>query len=149
VTRHCADCGHLATTPYCTNCGAGENVYPPDVELSPLLVELQRPLNWGAAIGAGFWTFAMGAPVLGVLFWLSLPILPPVSIGIMAYLLFNGNRVALQRRRFATPDDFRHVQRAWGRAMVFTGIGTLAVVVIDAAIINALIEAVREAAASS
>ena len=47
------------------------------------------------------------------MFWLSLLILPPISVGIMVYLLINGNRVALQRRRFDSIEQFATVQKAW------------------------------------
>ena len=51
--------------------------------------------------------------MLGTMFWLSLLILPPISIGIMTYLLINGNRVALQRRRFDSIEQFAIVQKSW------------------------------------
>ncbi len=47
------------------------------------------------------------------MFWLFFLPLPPISLGIMIALLFNGNRVALERRRFADPAQFRAVERAW------------------------------------
>lgn len=81
--------------------------------LTPVVERLVHGLNPGAALLAGFWTFAHGAPVLGVLYWLFLLPLPPISLGIMVYLFFNGNRVALERRVFAGPEQFVAVQRAW------------------------------------
>ncbi len=101
-------------TPFCTACGAdpGGSRFP-IVHESPEVTKLVHKLNWGAALLPGFWTFSHGAPVLGVLYWLFFLPLPPVSIAIMTYLLFNGNRVALERRRFADPDTFLRVERVW------------------------------------
>ena len=48
-----------------------------------------------------------------MLFWLFFLPLPPISLAIMVYLFYNGNRVALERRLFATPAQFEAVQRAW------------------------------------
>ena len=112
--RTCPHCGALVTTPFCTACGcdaAGLDL--PLVRPSAEALAAMRRLNVGAALLPGFWTFAHGAPVLGTLFWLAFFPLPPISLGIMVYLLFTGNRVALQRRRFADPAEFARVQRAW------------------------------------
>ncbi|HEX3550918.1 MAG TPA: zinc ribbon domain-containing protein [Candidatus Elarobacter sp.] len=112
--RRCVACGAPASTPFCTACGADVGgLRLPLVHASPDVDKLVHRLNWGAALLPGLWTFAHGAPVLGVMFWLFFLPLPPVSLGIMGYLLFNGNRVALQRRRFADPAQFVAVQRAW------------------------------------
>jgi hypothetical protein len=93
---------------------------------------LLRRLNVGAGLGAGIWTFGNGAPVLGAVFWLSSVFLQPVAIGIMVYLLINGNRVALQRRRFASIERFRRVQRGWTIAVLGI-IATLVVLTIGLA----------------
>jgi hypothetical protein len=112
--RRCVACGCAAATPFCTACGADAGgSHLPLVHASPDVERLVHRLNWGAALLPGFWTFAHGASMLGVMFWLFFLPLPPVSFGIMAFLLFNGNRVALERRRFADPAQFRAVERAW------------------------------------
>ena len=112
--RTCPHCGALVTTPFCVACGCdAAGLTLPLVRPSAEALAATRRLNWGAALLPGFWTFAHGAPVLGVLFWLAFFPLPPISLGIMVYLLFTGNRVALQRRRFADPAEFARVERAW------------------------------------
>ncbi len=77
---------------------------------------LERHLNWGAALLPGIWTYKHGAPVLGTFFWIMLLPLPPIAIGIMLYLLTNGNRIALQHRRFHDGAEFHRVERAWAVA---------------------------------
>ncbi|HTD33132.1 MAG TPA: hypothetical protein VK665_05710 [Candidatus Elarobacter sp.] len=112
--RRCVACRVPITTPFCVACGADAGgLRLPLVEPSPEVRRQLGRLNVGAALLPGIWPFAHGAPVLGVLWWLFALPLPPVAIGIMVYLLFNGNRIALQRRRFRDEDDFVHVQRAW------------------------------------
>ena len=102
----------------------------PIVHESPEVTKLVHRLNFGAALLPGFWTFAHGAPVLGVFYWLFFLPLPPVSIAIMVYLLFNGNRVALERRRFADPAAFRRVERMWSVVgFVLTPFGLIALFV--------------------
>jgi hypothetical protein len=111
--RTCVACGAMCTTPFCVACGADEGGFHlPLCAASPEVERLTGRLNVGACGAAGLWTFSHGAPVLGVLYWIGF-VLPPVPLGIMVYLLFNGNRVALQRRRFASPEEFLRVQRAW------------------------------------
>jgi hypothetical protein len=112
--RRCPCCGAECTAPFCVACGADEgglrlSLAEPSAEVRALLPKL----NAGAALLPGIWPFAHGAPVLGVLWWLLAIPLPPVAIGIMVYLLFNGNRIALQRRLFASPEQFRAVERRW------------------------------------
>ena len=82
-------------------------------QLSPEVQRLCHQVNVGAALLPGFWTFAHGAPALGVMFWLFFLPLPPISLGIMVYLFFNGNRIALERRIFRDAAEFEAVQRAW------------------------------------
>jgi hypothetical protein len=111
--RSCPACGAPCTTPFCTACGADEGGFHlPLCPPSPEVDRLTGRLNVGACGAAGLWTFWHGAPVLGVLYWIGF-VVPAVPIGIMVYLLFNGNRVALQRRRFESPEQFLRVQRAW------------------------------------
>lgn len=112
--RACPCCGAACTTRFCTACGADEGgLRLPLAEPSAEVRALLPKLNAGAALLPGFWPFAHGAPVLGVLWWLFAIPLPPVAIGIMVYLLFNGNRIALQRRLFANAEQFRAVERRW------------------------------------
>jgi hypothetical protein len=115
--------------------------FAPQAELSPEVQRLVRKVNLGAALLPGLWTFAHGAPVLGVLYWLFFVPLPPIAIGIMVYLFFNGNRVALERRLFASPADFEAVQRAWMIggliAIPFFLIALLAFIAVLVAIVSA------------
>jgi len=90
--------------------------FGPSAQPSAEVQRLVHKVNLGAALLPGFWTFAHGAPVLGVLYWLFFFPLPPVSLGIMVYLFFNGSRVALERRLFRDPAQFEAVQRAWAIA---------------------------------
>jgi hypothetical protein len=113
-SRSCPACRAAVTTRFCTNCGADAGgAKLPFVHVSEAAEALMRRVNIGAGGAPGFWTFAHGAPVLGVLYWLFWLPLPPVSIGIAVYLFFNGNRVALQRRQYADPQQFRTVEQAW------------------------------------
>lgn len=109
--------------------------------LTPVVERLVHGTNLGAALLAGVWTFAHNAPVLGVLFWLFFLPLPPVSIGIMVYLFFNGNRVALERRIFASPEEFVAVERAWIIAGIVAVPFMLLLLVIFIATIAALVSA--------
>jgi hypothetical protein len=118
ASRRCVGCNRIVQTPYCTHCGLDAHGCTSDPEIGPDVAVLLRRLNVGAGLGAGIWTFGNGAPVLGALFWLTLLFLPPVAIGIMVYLLINGNRVALQRRRFTSIERFRSVQRGWTIAVL-------------------------------
>jgi hypothetical protein len=118
-------------TPFCTCCGAdAAGASLPLARPSASALALMRGVSIGGGGAAGFWTFAHGAPVLGTLFWLFWIPLPPVSLGIMAYLFFNGNRVALQRRRYADPDEFRRVERAWAVAGAILLLPTLLIALV-------------------
>ncbi|MBV9440767.1 MAG: hypothetical protein JOZ24_12325 [Candidatus Eremiobacteraeota bacterium] len=99
-------------------------------------------LNLGACVLAGFWTFVHGAPALGTLYWLCFLPLPPISVGIMIYLLFNGNRVALQRRRYRDREEFRRVEGRWSR---WGAILALPGAVLLALYVGALLSYAREA----
>lgn len=115
--RPCIRCHALVTTPFCVACGADAGgARLPLARTSADVDALMRRVSLGAGGAPGFWTFAHGAPVLGTLYWLFWLPLPPVSLGIMIYLFFNGNRVALQRRRYRDPAEFRRVERAWAIA---------------------------------
>jgi hypothetical protein len=117
MTRACAHCGLPVTTAFCVACGADAGgACLPLVHWSPVVAALVRGVSLGGGGAPGFWTFAHGAPVLGTLYWLFWFPLPPVSLGIAVYLFFNGNRVALQRRRYRNPQQFRDVERAWAIA---------------------------------
>ena len=112
----------MVTTPFCLHCGLDAAGHSSDPVIGSDVAALLRRFNVGAGLGAGVWLFANGAPVLGTIYWLTLPFLPPVSIGMMVYLLINGNRVALQRRRFSSIEQFHRVQRAWSVAGVVIGV---------------------------
>ncbi len=113
----CKHCGAPRATHFCVACGADPaGLTLPLVQPSAEVRALERRLNWGAALLPGFWTYKHGAPVLGTLYWLAFLPLPPISIGIMLYLLTNGNRIALQHRRYRDVTEFHNVERAWGVA---------------------------------
>ena len=115
--RACPSCGARVATRFCTACGADPaGARLPLVHASAEAVALMRRLSLGAAGAPGIWTFAHGAPVLGILYWLFWLPLPPVSLGIAIYLLINGNRVALQRRRYRDAAEFRETERLWAIA---------------------------------
>ena len=117
TARTCAHCGLPVTTAFCTACGAdAAGASLPLVRVSSEIGALIRGVSFGGGGAPGLWTFAHGAPVLGTLYWLFWLPLPPVSIGIAIYLFFNGNRIALQRRRYDGPQQFRDVERAWAIA---------------------------------
>lgn len=105
------------STPFCIDCGADiGGARFPLVHPSSDVATLMRRVSLGAGGAPGFWTFAHGAPVVGILYWLFWLPLPSVSLAIMVYLFFNGNRIALQRRRYRDPQQFREVERAWAIA---------------------------------
>jgi hypothetical protein len=113
----CRHCGAPRATRFCVACGADPaGLTLPLVQPSAEVRMLIRKLNWGAALLPGFWSYTHGAPVLGTFFWIMLLPLPPISIGIMLYLLTNGNRIALQHRRYRDEAEFHQVERAWGVA---------------------------------
>jgi hypothetical protein len=114
LPRTCAVCKGKVSTAFCCTCGADAGgAKLPLVRASAAATAAMRGVNIGAGGAPGFWCFAHGAPVLGTLYWLFWFPLPPVSLGIMVYLFFNGNRVALQRRSYSGPDEFRKVERTW------------------------------------
>jgi hypothetical protein len=130
-SRTCVVCRAAVTTRFCVNCGADAGgAKLPLVHVSSAAAALMRGVNVGAGGAPGFWTFAHGAPVLGVLYWLFWLPLPPVSLGIAIYLFINGNRVALQRRRYADPQQFHDVERAWAVAGAILFLATLAATLI-------------------
>ena len=117
TARTCVHCGLPASTAFCVACGADvAGAAFPLVHTSSVVAALMRPVSLGGGGAPGFWTFAHGAPVLGTFYWLFWLPLPPVSLGIAVYLFFNGNRIALQRRRYRDPQHFRDVERAWAVA---------------------------------
>jgi hypothetical protein len=122
AVRRCVGCNRTVGTPYCPYCGLNAAGLGSDPVIGPDVAALLRRFNVGAGLGAGFWTFGNGAPVLGSIYWISLPLLPPIALGIMTYLFINGNRVALQRRRFASIERFRRVQRVWAFVGVVGGV---------------------------
>ncbi len=135
-SRTCVVCHAAVTTRFCTNCGADAGgAKLPFVHVSTAAAALMRGVNVGAGAAPGFWTFAHGAPVLGVLYWLFWLPLPPVSIGIAIYLFLNGNRVALQRRRYADPQQFHTVEQAWTVAGAILFLPTLVLTLIWAGLI--------------
>lgn len=134
------------TTRFCASCGAdAAGAKLPLAHVSSAAAALIRGVSVGAGGAPGFWTFAHGAPVLGALYWLFWFPLPPVSLGIMIYLFLNGNRVALQRRRYADPQQFHAVERAWAIAGAVLFLPTLAATLIWA---GALLSLLRSAGAA-
>jgi hypothetical protein len=124
-------------TPFCVHCGADAGgAKLPLAHVSSAAAALIRGVNLGAGGAPGFWTFAHGAPVLGTLYWLFWFPLPPVSLGIAIYLFFNGNRLALQRRRYADPQQFRAVEQAWTIAGAIFVLPTVALTLAWAAAIT-------------
>lgn len=139
-SRTCVACGCAVTTRFCERCGADAGGAKLPLEhVSSEAAALLRGVNIGAGSVPGLWTFAHGAPVLGVLYWLFWFPLPPVSLGIAIYLFFNGNRVALQRRRYENPQQFRAVERAWAIAGAILFLPTLFVTLMWAVTIVAVV----------
>ncbi len=117
IERPCLHCHARVTTAFCVDCGADAGGASfPLMRTSSVVADLIRGVSLGGGGAPGLWAFAHGAPVLGTLYWLFWLPLPPVSLGIAVYLFFNGNRVALQRRRYRDPQQFRDVERAWAIA---------------------------------
>ncbi|HYW55258.1 MAG TPA: hypothetical protein VE826_14895 [Dongiaceae bacterium] len=115
--RVCVHCHQPVATPFCVACGADAGGASfPLTRTSSEVAALMRGVSLGGGGAPGLWTFAHGTPVLGSLYWLFWLPLPPVSLGIAVYLFFNGNRIALQRRRYRDPQEFRDVERAWAIA---------------------------------
>ncbi len=142
--RTCLACGAPVSTAFCTACGADAGgLRLPLAQPSAEVRRLVHRFNFGAALIPGFWAFAHRAPVIGVMYWLFFLPLPPVSIGIMVYLLFNGNRVALQRRRFRDAAEFAAVQRAWAISGFFILPAIVFALLVCLYIVALLLEALR------
>jgi hypothetical protein len=142
----CVLCGRTFETPFCTHCGLDAAGHFAPVAIDPEAADLEKRVNPGAALCAGLWPFSHGAAALGVLYWVSMAVLPPVPLGIMIYLFFNGNRIALQRRRYASAAQFREVERKWAVAGIGVGPLLLAIIFIAAAVLfNNVVVAQRNA----
>ncbi len=70
-------------------------------------------LNWGAFILSVIWGGVMKVPGMTLLGWTFLMLLPIVGFIFPFYLLFKGDEIAWQSRRWATVEEFRTVQRKW------------------------------------
>jgi hypothetical protein len=139
-SRTCGACGAAVTTRFCVRCGADAGgAKLPLAHVSSAAAALMRGVNFGAGGAPGFWTFTHGAPVVGVLYWLFWIPLPPVSLGITLYLFLNGNRVALQRRRYADPQQFHAVERKWAIAGALLFLPTFALTLIWVVVIGSAV----------
>jgi hypothetical protein len=142
----CVLCGRSFTTPFCSHCGLDAVGHFAPVAIDPEAADLEKRVNPGAALCAGLWPFWHGAAALGVLYWVAMIVLPPVPLGIMVYLFFNGNRIALQRRRFASAAQFRQVGQRWALVGIAVGPLLLAITFIAAAVLfNNVVVAQRAA----
>jgi hypothetical protein len=142
----CVLCGRSFITPFCSHCGLDGAGHFALVVLDPEAAELEKRVNIGAALNAGLWPFWHGAAALGALYWVAMIVLPPVPLGIMVYLFFNGNRIALQRRRFASTAQFRQVEQKWALAGIAVGPLLLMITFIAAAVLfNNVVVAQRTA----
>jgi hypothetical protein len=134
--RTCVVCRAAVTTRFCVACGADAGgAKLPLMHVSSAAAALMHRVNFGAGGAPGFWTFAHGSPVLGTLYWLFWFPLPPVSLGIAIFLFLNGNRVALQRRRYADPQEFAAVEGAWAVAGTILILPTIAATLLWAGMI--------------
>ncbi len=79
---------------------------PPAPSARPIPMTAPQGLNWGAFLLPFFWSIAHKAWL-----WAVVSFFLPLVGGIV--LLITGNKVAVEKREFATMDDFKKVQKAW------------------------------------
>jgi len=68
-----------------------------------------RKWNWGAFLLAPIWALANRLDL-----WTILCFVPIVNIGVIFYLGYNGNRLAFEKSKIDSVDDFLAVQKDWG-----------------------------------
>lgn len=72
--------------------------------------EKLKKWNWGAFLLAPLWTLANKLEM-----WTILCFVPIVNIGVILYLGFKGNRLAFEKSKMGSVDDFMVIQKYWGR----------------------------------
>ena len=80
-----------------------------DVENKSSDREKLRKWNWGAFLLTPVWTLANNLEI-----WTILCFVPFVNIGVMFYLGYNGNRLAFDKSKIGSLDDFMIIQKNWG-----------------------------------
>ncbi len=70
-------------------------------------------MNWGACILNIIWGGVMKVPGMTLLGWTFLMFLPIIGFVFPFYLLFKGNEIAWQNRRWSSAEEFRATQRKW------------------------------------
>uniref|UniRef100_UPI004047C2DA hypothetical protein n=1 Tax=Roseivirga sp. TaxID=1964215 RepID=UPI004047C2DA len=65
--------------------------------------------NWGAFFLAPIWTLANKLEI-----WTILCFIPFVNIGVIFYLGYKGNRLAFEKSKIDSIDDFLLIQKGWG-----------------------------------
>lgn len=71
--------------------------------------EKLRKWNWGAFFLAPIWTLANKLEI-----WTILCFIPFVNIGVIFFLGYNGNRLAFEKSKIDSVDDFLLIQKSWG-----------------------------------
>lgn len=72
--------------------------------------EKLRKWNWGAFFLAPIWALANQLDK-----WTILCFVPLVNIGVMFYLGYYGNKLAFQKSKIDSVDDFMVIQKGWER----------------------------------
>lgn len=131
--------------------GAVENNSGQNGPLPPAIAAFRW--NWGAFFLAEFWFFFNGAVGLGAAMWLLVvlsatlglvakPLQPLVSLAGLALRIYagsQGHKIAWQRRRFESFDQYLTVQRAWMRWGVAIFIVGAAIVLLMVIFIGAMV----------
>jgi len=71
--------------------------------------EKLRKWNWGAFLLAPIWALANKLET-----WSILCFIPLVNIIVLFYLGYNGNRLAFEKSKIDSVDDFMIIQKDWG-----------------------------------
>lgn len=89
-----------------------------------------REWNWGAFLLAPIWTLANRLD-----WWAILCFVPIVNVVVVFYLGYNGNRLAFEKSKIESVDDFMVIQKNWGlwsvRMFWFGLLGGLLALIMD------------------
>jgi len=112
-----------------------ESVLPPEL----------HGLNWGACILNVIWGAKMNIPGGTILAWLILLMIPIIGWIFPFYLLFKGNELAWQYRKWESLDEYRESQKNWAIAsliiIVILGIAMLVLGAWLSSMINSILHA--------
>jgi|APTNR8051073442_1049403.scaffolds.fasta_scaffold00005_354 hypothetical protein len=86
-----------------------DKTYEKDFDNSSIDSEKLKKWNWGAFLLGPMWTLANNLEKWTILFFV-----PGVNIATMFYLGYNGSRLAFNKSKIESIDDFMALQNYWG-----------------------------------